>query len=91
MDDYIDARTARYVAERLASVAIAFAQNPKASVLVIQRLTYMATGRERLDVQSQRELKEWLSRKTARENDFVLLRAVTDVAEGVEFQRGDDL
>lgn len=90
MDDDLDARTARYVAERLASVAIAFAQNPKASVLVIQRLRYLVVGRERSDEQSDRELMEWMSLMTPRETDFLLLRAVTDVVEKVEIQRPDD-
>jgi hypothetical protein len=35
-------------------------------------------------------MMEWLSMMTPREQDFLLLRAVTDVAEGEAFQRMDD-
>ena len=61
MDDDIDVRTARYVAEELAATAVAYAENPQASVLVIKRMAYVIVGRERSDEQSQRELMEWLA------------------------------
>jgi hypothetical protein len=39
---------------------VAFAQNPRASALVIKRMAYLIAGRKRSDEQNERQLMEWI-------------------------------